>query len=57
MTIQAEQEFRKAFPSARLIGPSGDGCHIDVDGKWVAYGNIPENAWKAAHRTLIGGTN
>jgi len=32
----------------RIVGPSGDGCHVEVNGKWYAFGNIPENAWKAA---------
>lgn len=39
-------------PTARLVGPSGDGCHVEVDGHWFAYGNIPENAWKSARSRL-----
>lgn len=32
----------------KLYGPSGDGCHVEVNGEWYSYGNIPDNAWKAA---------
>jgi hypothetical protein len=37
----------------KLYGPSGDGCHVEVNGEWYAYGNTPENAWKAALRRAI----
>lgn len=47
-----EETVKAKFPSSRLIGPSGDGCHIDVDGKWMGFGNIPENAWADAARRL-----
>lgn len=51
----ARERFLQVHHLARLIGPSGDGCHIEVDGKWFAYGNIPENAWIGADRKLVTG--
>lgn len=45
-------------PQIKLYGPSGDGCHVEVDGEWFAFGNTPENAWKAAlRRALMEGGN
>lgn len=40
-------------PEIKLFGPSGDGCHIEVDGKHYAYGNTEANAWKAALRRAL----
>lgn len=47
-----EQAVKQMWPTAKLVGPSGDGCHVEVNGSWFAYGNIPANAWKNAVRML-----
>lgn len=46
--------FEPAEPvEVELIGPSGDGCHIAVNGEHYAYGNLEVNAWKAALRKAL----
>jgi hypothetical protein len=49
-----QEKVLQSYPNAKLIGPSGDGCHIEIDGQWFAYGNLPENAWKAAAAKIEG---
>jgi hypothetical protein len=49
---EAKEKYLQVHPSAKLVGPSGDGAHIDVDGKWMGFGNLPENAWIDALRRI-----
>ena len=48
-----EQWCRDAVSGAKIIGPTGDGCHVDLNGLWMAYGNTPENAWKSFRKHHI----
>jgi hypothetical protein len=46
-----ESWVRGNFPTTKYY-EGADGCHVEIDGAWVAFGNIPENAWKNARHIL-----
>lgn len=47
LEAQPEPE-RGTAPKIEFFGPSGDGCHINVDGKFYAYASNVHACWKNA---------
>lgn len=45
-----EAVVRASHPSIVLYGPSGDGCHLELDGKHFEYANTIENLWRKARK-------
>jgi len=49
MTRPTDEEIVKKNSIDAVIYEGGDGAHIEVGGKWFAYGNTAETAWRNAH--------
>jgi len=48
MIRPTDEEIVKKNSIDAVIYEGGDGAHIEVNGKWFAYGSTAETAWRNA---------